>query len=51
MTTIDELLADARVPATPATATGFDIGAARRRRAADAARATPAPDLARAPSA
>ncbi|MEE1942939.1 hypothetical protein V1L54_26615 [Streptomyces sp. TRM 70361] len=48
MTTIDDLLADARVPTTPATATGFDIGAALRRLAADAARATPAPDLARA---
>ncbi|MEU9186253.1 hypothetical protein AB0D14_17235 [Streptomyces sp. NPDC048484] len=46
MTTIDELLADARLPTAPSD--GFDVGAALRRLAADAAQAAPAPDIARA---
>ncbi|MFF3558236.1 hypothetical protein ACFYXL_33035 [Streptomyces tsukubensis] len=42
--TIDDVLADAAVPTTPAA--GFDIGAALRRLAADATRITaPSPDL------
>ncbi|MFF3275993.1 hypothetical protein ACFYWU_34405 [Streptomyces chrestomyceticus] len=44
--TIDDLLADAYVPTTSPTA--FDIGAALRRLAADAAQAAPTPDMARA---
>ncbi|MGW8374802.1 hypothetical protein [Streptomyces sp. ODS28] len=43
MTTIDGLLAHARIPTSPAD--GFDVGAALRRLAEDAADATPAPDM------
>ncbi|WP_037680674.1 hypothetical protein [Streptomyces griseus] len=48
MTAIDELLADARIPTGPRD--GFDVGAALRRLAADAAAATakPHPDTVRA---
>ncbi|MEU9245349.1 hypothetical protein [Streptomyces shenzhenensis] len=48
MSPIDELLADARIPTTPRD--GFDVGAALRRLARDAAvaKADPAPDMARA---
>ncbi|MEU5242598.1 hypothetical protein AB0G81_00455 [Streptomyces asoensis] len=48
MTAIDELLADARIPTAPRD--GFDVGAALRRLAADAAAATatPHPDTVRA---
>ncbi|MEV0263867.1 hypothetical protein AB0I49_21350 [Streptomyces sp. NPDC050617] len=44
--TIDELLADAYVPTTSPAA--FDVGAALRRLAADAAQTAPPPDMARA---
>ncbi|MEU7596551.1 hypothetical protein AB0B79_26485 [Streptomyces sp. NPDC039022] len=44
--TIDDLLADAYVPTTPPAA--FDVGAALRRLAADAAQTAPPPDMARA---
>jgi hypothetical protein len=44
--TIDDLLADALVPTTPPAS--FDVGAALRRLAADAAQASPPPDMARA---
>lgn len=47
--TIDDLLADAVVPTTPPAS--FDVGAALRRLAADAAQAAPAPDMARAAAA
>ncbi|MEX2981217.1 hypothetical protein [Streptomyces sp. C36] len=43
ISTIDALLANAAVPVSPAR--GFDVGAALRRLAADAARATPDPTL------
>ncbi|MFC8668794.1 hypothetical protein [Streptomyces sp. NPDC057199] len=46
MTTIDDLLAGARVPTSPRD--GFDVGAALRRLASDAAAATPNPDMLRA---
>lgn len=46
MTTIDDLLAGARVPTSGRD--GFDVGAALRRLAADAAAATPNPDMLRA---
>ncbi|WP_308110612.1 hypothetical protein [Streptomyces sp. ET3-23] len=44
--TIDMLLAEAAVPVSPST--GFDVGAALRRLAADAAQAGPTPDMLRA---
>ncbi|WP_127355324.1 hypothetical protein [Actinacidiphila soli] len=46
MTAIDDLLTNARIPTSPSD--GFDVGAALRRLAADAAQATPAPDMLRA---
>jgi hypothetical protein len=46
VTAIDDLLAHARVRTSPSE--GFDVGAALRRLAADAAQAAPAPDMLRA---
>ncbi|MFJ5220918.1 hypothetical protein ACIP98_40440 [Streptomyces sp. NPDC088354] len=43
MTTIDDLLADARIPTSPAE--NFDVGAALRRLAADSVKTTPTPDI------
>ncbi|MET7621317.1 hypothetical protein [Streptomyces sp. NPDC005408] len=46
--TIDDLLADAAIPTSSPSPSVFDVGAALRRLAADAAQAAPQPDMVRA---